>query len=155
MFMKLPITLLTFFAAISNKVASGTHFHLDTLIAVVLKWAVAPTTKTDGFFVFNVDAEPCIDGGHGGGKVDSEAIIARRVTIVKRDVTSAHAQHRHISRSLDIDHRQLGISYMLPLLRQVPDVILGILIWPSHRSRIHSLKTFGTTRCCCCSQRDV
>ena len=86
--MKLPVTLLTFFAlfnshmsqswgginnvstdAISNKEASGTHFHLDTLIAVILKWAVAPTTKTGGFFVFDVDAEPCIDDGHGGGKI--------------------------------------------------------------------------------------
>ena len=53
--------------AISNKEAWGTHFHLDTLIAVILKWAVAPTTKTGGFFVFDVDAEPCIDDGHGGG----------------------------------------------------------------------------------------
>jgi len=52
--------------AISNKVASGTHFHLDTPIPVILKWAVAPMTKTDGFFVFDVDAEPCIDDGHGG-----------------------------------------------------------------------------------------
>jgi hypothetical protein len=52
--------------AISNKIASGTHFHLDTLIAVILKWAVAPTTKTDGLFVFDVDAEPSIDDGHGG-----------------------------------------------------------------------------------------
>ena len=51
--------------AISNKVASGTHFHFDTVVAVILKWAVPPTTKTVGFFVFDVEAEPCIDDGHG------------------------------------------------------------------------------------------
>lgn len=72
--------------AISNKVASGTHFHLDTLVAVILKWAVAPTTETDRFFVFDVDAgEPCVDDRHGGGNYLGRVTV---VTIVDRDVTT-------------------------------------------------------------------
>ena len=74
--------------AISNKEASGTHFHLDTLIAAILKWAVAPTTKTGGFFVFDVDAEPRIDDGHGGGR--SRRVASQSWTVTRDVIPSTH-----------------------------------------------------------------